>query len=138
VTTDVLPVRQTLLLEIHRIIASTASHAVAGLGASSTPAALTYPPGAGLSESESRALQGLMLSDVARAALTKVVADACASAFFEFLCQVDGVADPEVRPSDRAWLGARIVEPTEDQDQEMWHDDLFESFWEYARARDRE
>src|SRR5262245_31253241 len=52
VTAELPTVRQTLLLEIHRIIASTASQAVAGVGASQTSGSLNYPPNAELSAQE--------------------------------------------------------------------------------------
>lgn len=88
---------------------------------------LSYPPGGGLTESEIAALQHLQLSDAAASAFRKVIADACAAAFFRFFGVMDGVADPP-RQDDETWFGARFAPVEADTDDRMLHDEFFESY----------
>ena len=128
-------IRKTLLLEIHRIIANTAKHTVDELDAGITGESMTYPPKPMLSKPEVDALCALQLTTDLQSGLQKLIADSCASAFFLFFSLIDGVADPEVRDVG-LWLGARIVEPPDDEDAPMWHDDLYESYWQYEELTD--
>lgn len=64
---------------------------------------------------------------------SQVIAAAAASSFFHFLSLVDGVADPQVIEFDE-WLGLELIQPTDDSDRPMLHDDFYESYWEYQRA----
>lgn len=100
---------------------------------------VTYPPSDGtaqLSPDEHAALAELDLGPAARAGIRKLVADAAASAVFQFLCVLDGVGEPEVAAVDN-WLGASI-QPPGDEEAEMLHDAFFESYWRYRALRPRD
>jgi hypothetical protein len=150
--------RDVLLLEVHRIIADVAADTVAKLGSrppdfpgdpleqNGNMAALlagvreiatsyvSYPPqeadSRALAPEESSAIAAFNLSDAERSALTKLVADACASALLRLFCLMDGVADPELTHTPR-WTGVPFANTDRSA---MLHDDFFESYWAY---RDR-
>lgn len=127
--------RRTLLLEMHRAISASSNRIRRALEAGVSMDDLTYPPAPTLTHSEVAALASQNLSTEAISALGKLVADATALAFFDLLCVIDGVADPQVHEAD-IWLGARIRAATEDDaDESMWHDDLFESYWDYVSEK---
>lgn len=146
-------IRATLLLEVHRAIASAAEDAVAKIGRprpalpsrhGSSPLELSvrhtqeslvvYPPtdstGAQLSTAETDAIVGLSLSSEARSGLEKLIADASASAFFRFFCLLGGVGDPEVQPVDD-WYGAAFAPPSGEEEGLMLHDEFFDSYSRY-------
>ena len=122
--------RDALLIEAHRLIRDAATKAVEQLGHASSNATVTYPPEPVLSNTETRALNALDVSQETRAALQKVVANACATTLFNFLCLIDGVADPELVPVED-WFGLDLVEPSDDADRAMLHDDFYEFYWRY-------
>jgi hypothetical protein len=138
-------IQEVLLIETHRAIRSAAVAAVAKIGNAQLPvpglgagilqagAIISYPPAdavnRGLSEAEVEAVAKVELTADARSALTKIVADAAASAFSEVFCLLDGVADPQVQRVEE-WYGATLDERGETNDQ-MLHDAFFESYWKY-------
>jgi hypothetical protein len=97
---------------------------------------LSYPPKDVLSASEELALTTLKLRPTERRALEKLVADACASAFFHFFCLIDAAGDPETVPAP-VWMGAWITAPQDDRDMPMLHDQFYELYWEYERRMSR-
>lgn len=116
--------RRTLLFEMHRAISESSTRIARALEAGVSMNDLTYPPVPTFTPGEVDALASQDLSNEAIPAVGKLVADATASAFFEVLCLIDGVADPQVHEAD-TWLGARIRAATEDDgDESMWHDEL--------------
>jgi hypothetical protein len=152
-------VQQTLLVELHGLIARSATRAAAKLGAHQPfvsipdrddssgsldslassvaairPALVSYPPSDGksspLSGDEHEALAQMQLSPAARTALEKLFADAAAEVVFGLLCMVDGVGDPEVAPV-KTWDGADLGARQSHEDREMLHDAFFESYWRY-------
>lgn len=125
---------ETLLLETHRHVADAAMAVVEKIGSHEAGLRLAYPPNGSLSAVEEQALRSMELSAVERSALQKVVADACAAAFFAFFNLVDATADPEVKPPRGVWLGAWITAPRDDRAREMLHDRFFESYWEYEKT----
>ena len=60
--------------------------------------------------------------------------DAAAAPIFHLLALVDGVADP-VGWDAEVWLGAEIIAPRDDDDREMLHDALYETYAAYAASR---
>ncbi|MFH2009256.1 MAG: hypothetical protein ABI333_21885 [bacterium] len=130
--------RKTLLLEMHRIVDEAAEQTVEGLGSDFDASSIVYPPKPVLDDAEVSAIRALPLSRETRTALRAIVANACSSAFFQLLCLVDGVGDPEVQEIEE-WYGARLmpVEPDDDSEdaEMMWHDELFESYWEYEKVK---
>lgn len=125
---------ETLLLETHRHMAAAAMAVVEKIGSREAGPGLTYPPNGSLSAGEEQALRSMDLSAVQRAALQKVVADACAAAFFDFFNLIDATADPEVKPPRGVWLGASITAPKDDRDREMLHDAFFDSYSDYEKT----
>ena len=125
------PIRQALFLEIHRAIEEAAKACVASI-LSPDEATLAYPPGGTLTETERAALRQLAVSPDARAALEKLTADACSYPFFHLFAVMDGVADPETDVGE--WPGITL-EPKQEGDEEMLHDEFFESYWDYKEGR---
>ena len=138
-------VRRTLLIEVHRCIENAADEAVAKLGLrrSRQPPApgeidpealLAYPPTNTLTNEEDDALRSMAPSSLERSALKKLIADGCATAFFHFFNLIDATGDPEVKPPEELWLGAWVVAPSDDRDQDMLHDGFYETYAEYKDA----
>jgi hypothetical protein len=89
-----------------------------------------------MSADEISAITSLQLSDTARGAIAKVIADAGAAMLFNLFCLVDGVAAPELSDSP-AWAGVSLL--ARQPDNAMLHDLLHESYWDYqARLAERE
>jgi hypothetical protein len=151
-------ITSTLLTEAHAAIADAAQAAVAKVGvslrkvpgnvdtsgmkaadrkmvaairAAVSEMTLTYPPEARvLAAGEERALRAMTLTAAERGALQKLVAEACHSTIFRFLCLMDAVGHPEVVRS-RTWLGARF---TAREEGDMLHDQLDQHYWKYKAA----
>jgi hypothetical protein len=123
-------IRQALFSEIHRSIEEAARACVAGI-VSPDGLNLGYPPNGELTEGDRAALRTLAVSLDARAALEKVVADACSHPFFHLFSVMDGVADPEADVGD--WPGVTLASRRED-DEEMLHDEFYESWWDYKKG----
>jgi len=128
----------TLMVEIHRAIKDATSRAVTLIGDRKiSEADISYPPGAKLEPHEVVALHSLRCSEAARSAIEKVVADACAAAFFDTFCLMDAVGDPEMT-SVRTWLGVDLTSGiSDDPSFEMLHDQFFETYWEYDKIAKR-
>ncbi len=118
-------IRDALFKELHKAIDESAEY-VCRLDASG----LAYPPGVELSSEESEAITSLQLSDAAKAALRKLVTDACSAPLFHFFSLLDAVADPEAE-LDEMWMGATIEAKNDEEDEPMLHDELFGSYWLY-------
>lgn len=96
---------------------------------------LTYPPDGVITDDDAAALESLKLSEAQRSVLERVVAEACHSAFFQFLCLLDAVADPRLTAL-RHWPGARLVYRR--KEGPMLHDELYEAFRTYRIAQQSE
>jgi hypothetical protein len=128
--------RTALLVEIHRSIEESAASAVQRIGDPEVTPQVNYPPNGELTAAEREALHTLRLTDAARSGLLKLVKDAAAYPFFHFFSLLDGVADPpetfdDERVYEKVWQGLSLVPKTEDE--EMLHDDFFESYWSYRQ-----
>ena len=123
-------VRAALLNEMHKAIDSAATDALGIIENRGIEPA--YPPGVELSAAEVSALANIASSPELRSAFGKVLRDAASRPLFQLFALVDGVADPS--SWDGLWLGADIVERTDESDQEMWHDDFFASYWQYDKS----
>jgi hypothetical protein len=120
-------VRQALFFEIHRSIEEAAKACVADI-LSPDESTLTYPPNGTLTEAERAALRTLTVSPDARAALEKLTADACSYPLFHLFAVMDGVADPATDVGE--WLGVTL-ESRQEGEEDMLHDEFFESYWDY-------
>jgi len=120
-------------VELHRAIEESADAALAAFENSAMQP--VYPPGVQLSRADTLALNGLQLSDASRAAIRKLFVDAAGRPLFHLFSLIDGVADPAQWPTSDPWLGLTVSEKDEDaEDSEMWHDQFFESYWDYRDA----
>ena len=123
------------MVECHRQIVESAKSLVTRLREHRLQDGITYPPNGSLSSAERAALSELSLSDAAASGLTKMLADASATAVFQWLCVVDAVGDPEGHPYE-CWLGANLAEPDEEIDTPMLHDEFFDSWWDFSDGHD--
>lgn len=126
-----LPIRQALFRELHRSIEEAASDCVARALSAQEPS-LEYPPGGELTEAELAALRKLAVSPDARAALGKLVANACSWPVFHLFSVMDGVADPETDVGE--WFGVTL-ESKQEGDDDMLHDEFLESCLAYKAGR---
>lgn len=126
-----LPLRQALFRELHRSIDEAASDCVARAFAGGD-SSLEYPPGGELTEAELAALRKLADSPDARAALEKLVANACSWPVFHLFSLMDGVADPETDVGE--WFGVTL-ESKQEGDDGMLHDEFLESCSAYRDGR---
>jgi elongation factor P hydroxylase len=126
-----LPIRQALFFEIHRSIEEAANACVAGM-LSPDEFTLGYPPNGELTPADRAALRKLAVSPEARAALEKLVVDACGYPFFHLFAVMDGVTEPETDVGE--WSGVTLETKRED-DEDMLHDEFLESCWNYEDRR---
>jgi hypothetical protein len=124
----------TLLIEAHGCVEGAADAAVEKIGSQGTEALLIYPPKDVLSAEEDRALRSMKLSAVQQSALKKLIADACATAFFDWFSLIDAASAPEVVPHPEHWSGAWLIAPRDDEDREILHDAFYESYWAFEEA----
>jgi len=129
-------VTQTLLVESHRCLAAAVETAMARIG-SQGQEPLLYPPNGAFSPEEQQALRSMKQSPAERSALEKLIAEACAMAFFDFFNLIDGTSDPELDPPPGTWVGAWLLAPLDDSDREMLHDAFYESYGAYDEATRR-
>ena len=114
-------IRDALFNEIHKAIAKSAE-SVGQFDASG----ISYPPSVELTPDEAQALSAIQLSDSAKSGLKKLVADACAYPLFHFFSLLDAASDPDI-DFDDVWLGATIEAKTDEADEPMLHDELYET-----------
>ena len=116
-------IKSALLFEMHKAInesSNSATNDIENLD-------LTYPPGIDFTSSELLALKNMDLSGDAKSALKKIITDACSYPLFQLFSLLDGVADPN---DINEWCGLTLTNKNE-QDEEMLHDDFYESFHDY-------
>ncbi|HEV3052138.1 MAG TPA: hypothetical protein VGX50_17650 [Longimicrobium sp.] len=124
------PVLQALFSELHRSIEEAATSCVAQI--TSEGPSITYPPGEELTQADRQALRTLTVSPAARAALHKLVADACSWPVLHLFSLMDGVVDPQTDVGE--WYGATLESKREDDD-EMLHDEFLEAYSTYKDGR---
>ena len=122
--------RAAMLNEMHKAVDSAATDALGMIETRGVEP--VYPPGVELSASEVAALAKITVTPELRMAFTKIIRDAASRPLFQLFALIDGVADPSA--FDGLWLGANVVARTDDADHEMWHDELFESYWQYDKS----
>lgn len=126
-----------LFLQIHKAIEETADRAATSLIDHSADDLISYPPNGGLSEGESKALKAIKTDDNVLSGLRKVIADSCATVFFDILSNIDGVSDPEI--DTEKWKGVKLVDDSDEieiPDGIMLHDKLYESYWDWRKRRE--
>ena len=123
-------IRDALLNEMHKAIDAATTNALGIIENRGIEPA--YPPGVELSAAELSALANITSSTELHSAFRKVLRDAASRPLFQLFALLDGVADPS--QWEGLWLGADIIERADDSDREMWHDDFFESYWQYDKS----
>ncbi len=123
--------KKALFAEIHAAIEESAEVAINALGINGKPSP-DYPPGIELSQDEISALSKLELSDTAKAALKKIIKDACAYPCFHLCSLIDGVTEPNIIEIED-WDGESLS--SDETDELMLHDTFYESYWDYEERR---
>jgi hypothetical protein len=122
--------KQALLVECHKAIEESASHAVDRLEGKDDE--LTYPPNWGLSAAERDALNSILINPSLKSALRKVIANASSYPLFHFFELLDGVANPA--GCGEPWLGCTL-ETKADDDADFLHDDYYDAYWDWRKQR---
>lgn len=125
--------REALLIEVHRTIEEAATQAAEVIAGVQPIAAVGYPPNGGLSEAEASLVRSGGRGAEAVPALRKIVAEAASAPIFRLFTLIDGVGDPE--DWDGEWSPIELREASDDEDQPMLHDELFESYWAWVERR---
>ena len=129
--------KRSLLVGMHQAIAEAADTALAMIENSGIEP--IYPPGVELSDREISSVANLRLSEDTRSALRKIVRDAAGRPVFHLLALVDGVADPDHWMQSDPWLGLDISPRKQGaRDSQMWHDDFFETYWDFESRSQRD
>lgn len=128
--------RETFFVEIHSEIWDSSARAIDLIRNTKTKEnSLVYPPRPDgfMTPQEVLALRRIAESDVACSAVKKLVADACAGAFFHMFALMDAVGDPQLAEVEE-WFGidmTRVDPDTAESRGLMLHDELFDSYWRF-------
>ena len=123
--------RNALLFEIHKSVEECSAWVLRTHGTE----APNYPPEGGILPDERQALADTSLSQEAKSGLQKVIASACFTTVYRFFCFVDAIADPEIWDSDaKPWLPLALTMKEEEADEPFRYD-LYESYWSYKAYR---
>jgi len=132
--------RKAMFIEMHKLIHehSQISHKLAN------PPKEAVWEELNLTDEEASSLRKENLSPASLTAIEKIVKDNMMGLFFDFLCLVDGVSDPDdiEIENDGVWLGLQIkpkhllseeeLEEEENEDSElMLHDEVYDSYWDW-------
>ncbi len=133
--------REVLFVEIHGKIWDAAYDAIAAIRSPDfAKGSLNYPPKPDglLSDEEVRALRKLATNEVTCFAIKKLIADACAAAFFHVFALMDAVGDPQLSDVEE-WLGIDMTpaNPDTPESELPLHDELFDSYWRFKEINDR-
>jgi hypothetical protein len=91
-----------------------------------------------LTDDEVQALKRYQFDATTLTAIEKIVRDSILGAFHDAFALLDGVGDPEIVKIDEddVWLGLRLTEPTEDeQDEDFLHDQVYSSYWDWLEQK---
>lgn len=94
-----------------------------------------------LTEEEVYALKSQSFSPESISAIQKIVRDNIMLAFHDAFSLLDGVSDPTVEESDDIWVGLRLADVQEDEEDEsemMLHDELYETYWDWLDKQEKE
>ena len=95
-------------------------------------AVLSYPPDGPITDDDATALESLKLTEAQKSLVTRIIAEACHSAFFKFFCLLDSGSDPTLTRL-KHWSGARFVAPR--KEGPMLHDDFGSAYYDYLAAQ---
>lgn len=123
--------RQTLLVELHRIIAEQSDLMASTIMEHPEDDFSIYPPDTSLNEDELQALCDLNHDQELKNALTKVFKDYTAKVIFRFFNIIDQTTLPD--PRSGKWSAVTIADLPEDYSQnlEYLHDHFLETYWDW-------
>ncbi len=125
-----------LMLELNRIIERIADEKARAIIAGKMQDTLVYPPNNGFNSMELKYVKSLSSKDESSInAFRKIIADAIACGFFEFLNLVDGTGDPEVGAWDKDGICIIDKDDSIEENNDMLHDLIFEMYWEWKKTR---
>jgi len=85
-----------------------------------------------LTEDEISALNAQNFTDESISAIEKIVRDNIMGAFHSAFCLIDGVSDPVSENEEDIWVGLKLEEKQDDdEDEEFLHDELYSSYWDW-------
>jgi len=123
--------RQTLLIDLHRLIHDQASQAMSTIMEHPDNDRSIYPPDTSLTEEEKQALSQLDHDTHLKSALSKVFQDNTAKVFFRFFNIIDRTLLPDGRSG--GWSAVTIADLPEGYDQNLvyLHDHFLETYWDW-------
>ena len=85
-----------------------------------------------LKQEEISALNAQKFTDESISAIEKIVRDNIMGAFHSAFCLLDGVSDPVSENEEDIWVGLKLEEKQDnDEDEEFLHDELYSSYWDW-------
>jgi hypothetical protein len=123
--------RQTLLIELHRLIAEQSINMVTTIMEHPDDDRSIYPPDTSLNEDELQALCDLDHNPDLSNALNKVFKDFTAKVLFRFFNIIDQTRVPDQRSGD--WSPITLADLPEGYNQklEYLHDHFLETYWDW-------
>ncbi|WP_341285021.1 hypothetical protein [Priestia megaterium] len=120
--------KQLFLREVHNIIKE---YSEVGEQLKQPPEELSWEE-FNLTESEINALDAQKFTDESISAIEKIVRNNIMGAFHSAFCLLDGVSDPVSENDEGIWVGLKLEEKQEDEeDEEFLHDELYSSYWDW-------
>ncbi|MEI4828798.1 hypothetical protein WAX78_14995 [Bacillus sp. FJAT-53711] len=121
--------KQAFLLELHNIIKE---YSMVGNQLTNPSKELMWEE-FNLTKEEFEALQSQSFTPESITAIEKIVRYNIMGAFHDALSLLDGVSDPTIANMEEVWVGLKLEEKQEDEEEEelFLHDKLYESYWEW-------
>ncbi|NGY80895.1 hypothetical protein F6Y03_01190 [Bacillus megaterium] len=91
-----------------------------------------------LTKNEISALNNQDFTDESISAIEKIVRDNIMGAFHSAFCLLDGVSDPVLENDDNMWIGLKLAEKHEEEEEEDFlHDELYNSYWDWQELNNK-
>ncbi|MCJ7983159.1 hypothetical protein MUB16_01995 [Priestia sp. OVL9] len=127
--------RQLFLREIHNIIKE---YSEVGEQLKQPPKELSWDE-FNLTKNEISALDAQKFTDESISAIEKIVRDNIMGAFHSAFCLLDGVSDPVSENDEDIWVGLKLEEKQEEEeDEEFLHDELYSSYWDWHESNNKD
>ncbi|MED4219511.1 hypothetical protein P4671_26385 [Priestia megaterium] len=92
-----------------------------------------------LTKNEISALDAQKFTDESISAIEKIVRDNIMGAFHSAFCLLDGVSDPVSENEEDVWVGLKLEEKQEDEEnEEFLHDELYSSYWDWHESNNKD
>ncbi|MDP1383613.1 hypothetical protein Q8G31_28345 [Priestia megaterium] len=127
--------KQLFLREIHNIIKE---YSELGDQLKKPPKELPWED-FNLTKDEINALEAQEFTDESISAIEKIVRDNIMGAFHSTFCLLDGVSNPVLGNDDDMWIGLKLAEKQEDEEEEDFlHDELYNSYWDWQKLNNKD